>query len=49
MVSIAVRRGGGACRDPEFMPFSNWAGSRAGLVLWRREYSGEGTTPTGTM
>ena len=49
VVSIAIRRGAGECRDAEFIPFSHWSGSRNGLVLLTRKASEKSAVPVDEM
>ena len=35
-VTVAIRRGGGACLEPEYFPFAGWPGARFGIVAITR-------------
>jgi len=35
-VTVAIHKGGGACRQPEYFPFGNWLGMRFGMVAITR-------------
>jgi uncharacterized protein (TIGR03437 family) len=36
IVTVAIRKGGGACREPEYFPFGGWPGARFGIVAITR-------------
>ena len=35
-VTVAIRKGGGACREPEYFPSAGWSGARFGIVTINR-------------
>jgi hypothetical protein len=40
-VTVAIRNGGGACRQPDFFPFAGWPQARIGVVAISRTATGK--------